>query len=289
MQSLINDSNRLEPLNFTAKVESTSNSFLKNLWNLIAKVAKKVFESISQFFGTNKFFSKREITLLRDERPSVFPNNLPLIPLTQRQVTIEASSGQMLTEDDHTKISQEPVYNKFDDSLEGLRLLSRDFAILGIDTFYEKQISTHMESIQSIGPSLPPFIKSIAKLVVEVGDKAAKPIYKKFAEQKAQTIDPTLKKIFRILIRPDQNELRQKLAAHLQEALTDAVFGDDITAADYIDPLVSWFSNSELQRAPLSDLFNSKLDKNVSKNCSNKQSDSGIQKSMQAKESSFSY
>jgi hypothetical protein len=87
-----------------------------------------------------------------------------------------------------------------------------------------------------------------------MGDKASKPLFKKFSEQKAQTIDPALQKIFKTLLKPDLNHLREKLTAYLNENLADRTFEKGISASDYVNPLLNWLSTSEEQRPPLKEL-----------------------------------
>ena len=141
----------------------------------------------------------------------------------------------------------------FDENLENLRAFIREFSVLGIDVIYEKHIHEYIDSAQTMAPSLPPIIKSAAKLLVEIGDKATKPLFKKFATQKAQTIDPALQKIFGILLKPDQEVLKEKLSKHLHETLEKVVFEHSLSAPDYINPILNRFSVSE--KPTLTDLF----------------------------------
>ena len=241
---------------------TTFASFFKSLWERICSISTKIFSSISHFCSTNfcspkDFFSSREVTLLRDERLKAPIENPVTENLKDKIITIETVDST-----EELKVNAEPAYLSFDPSLENLRSFIRDFSTLGIDVFYETNFINHIESAQHLAPSLPPFIKSIAKLLVEMGDKAAKPLFKKFAEQKAQTIDPALQKIFKTLLKPDINELKEKLSLHLNQMLEQTSLKENQTPADYINPILKWLSLPEGQKKPLKDLCsnNKKID-----------------------------
>lgn len=243
------------PLSFTASIpQNKAKSFLQALWQKICSVVSKIFANLTNFLSVKHFFTSREITLLRDERSRFTPTSPPPSPpLADKNITVQTpSSTSPICTLEAPKHNPEPVYRTYDPTLENLREFIKDFSILGIDVIYEKHIVEHLESVQTVAPSLPPIIKSVAKLVVEMGDKAAKPLFKRFAEQKAQTIDPALQKIFTILLKPDYNIFREKLSKFLT---TTTTFPKDACPTDYITPLLTWFSTPENQRVPFSELY----------------------------------
>lgn len=250
-------SNEVKALPFTASIPAKSSpSFFQKLWQKICSFVSGIFKAIGNAFGKlfngQEFFSKREIRLLRDER---LPQTLPLTPLTVRKVKVQKPTETNDLPSKEPVRNPEPVYNSFDKPLEDLRAFTRDFAGLGIDVLYENKMQESLKSAQDLAPSLPPFIKSIAKLLVEMGEKASKPLFKKFAEQKTQVIDPALRKIFKTLIKADQNKLRDNLTLHL--AGNPALAGVD-NASAYIKPIVDWISLPKDQRKPLTEIYTSK-------------------------------
>lgn len=233
--------------------------FIKSLWQKISAIASRFFATLSHFCAARSFFSAKEITLLRDDRPNTRQPPAYLGHLKDKSFSIQTPIIESALLQD-SKINQEPLYLTFDDSLENLRAFLREFSLLGVDAIYEKHIVEHLESAQTLAPSLPPIIKSIAKLLVEMGDKAAKPLFKKFAQQKAQTIDPALQKIFNLLLKPDLNDVRDKLSIYLHEELANAPIRKGLTSADYVDPLLKWFLKPEGQNQSLVDLFSGTKD-----------------------------
>lgn len=259
--------NAPKPLSCTETLLYAPIYVIKKIWQTISAIASTIFSCLSSLCSPREFFNSREITLLRDERTSRNPNiNIPLTPLIDRTITVKNPTNNPLLDDEPIN-NQEPKYIAFDDSLENLRSFTREFSVLGVDVLYENLVVDHLDTAQTIAPSLPPVIKSIAKLLVEMGDKAAKPLFKKFSEQKAQTIDPALQKIFKTLLKPDLNYLREKLCVYLTENLANRTFEEGITASDYVTPLLNWVSCCEEQRQPLNELFlkNKKLDQQLIK------------------------
>lgn len=240
------------PKTQTSKASSSFfGNIIKKIWGTISSIASSIFSTLTCCFSPRGYFNKREITLLRDERSTRSPFTIPTTPLIDR--TIIANPHTNLTSDEPFN-HQEPKYTAFDDSLENLRSFTREFSVLGVDAIYETMIVDQLDTAQTLAPSLPPVIKSIAKLLVEMGDKASKPLFKRFSEQKAQTIDPALQKIFKTLIKPDLNLLREKLTTFLNENLAKHTFKDGATsAADYIHPILNWISTAEEQRPPLNE------------------------------------
>jgi hypothetical protein len=239
------------------QLHATSPSFFRILCDKIYNLVSKIFACITCKGIKTTFFNAREIKLLRDDRLNKIPLHEPaLLTFPEKEISIETSQG--LSADITT--NSEPPYTFFCDQLEELRLFIREFSVLGINVIYENYLASHIESTQTLAPSLQKPIKSIAKLVVEIGDKAAKPLYKKFSEQKAKIIDPTLQKLFKTLIKADHNELREKLKAHLKGTISSTNLQSNLSASDYIDPLLDWFCTNEDQRKPLLEYY---LNKNV--------------------------
>lgn len=200
-------------LPFTASISpAVPSSLFQRLWKRICSVVKKIFSSLSNFGGARDFFTAKEITFLRDDRFLTPLSSTRPQPLIDKKITIETNTPNQPLVIDEAQKNKEPIYREFDETLENLRAFVRDFAVLGIDVFYENHIVNCLESARKLAPSFPPVIKSVAKLLIEMGDKAAKPLFKKFAEQKARTIDPALQKIFNMLLKPDQNDVREKLS-----------------------------------------------------------------------------
>lgn len=235
---------------------------IKKMWSVISAIASSVFSGFSRLCFPKEFFNSREITLLQDKRSIRHFPIAPANPLIDKTITIFPSTP--LLSDEHVN-HQEPNYIAFDDSLENLRAFTREFSVLGIDVLYENLIVDQLETVQAFAPSLPPVIKSISKLLVEMGDKASKPLFKRFSEQKTQTIDPALQKIFRTLLKPDLNVLRDRLSTYLNENLANQSFDEDLSALDYVNPVLNWISTSEEQRPPLNECLNKnkKLDQTI--------------------------
>jgi hypothetical protein len=234
---------------------------IRKLWEVVSSVASAIFSTFTCCCFPKEFFNSREITLLRDERSTRNPpSTLPLTPLIDRNITDKTPTEPLPSDEPFNH--KEPKYNVFDDSLENFRSFSREFSVLGIDVLYENMVVDNLDTVQTIAPSIPPIIKSVAKLLVEMGDKASKPLFKRFSEQKAQTIDPALQKIFKTLLKPDLNLLREKLSVFLNEKLTDHPFEEEVSAADYVNSILNWVSTSEDQRPTLDEwlLKNKKWD-----------------------------
>lgn len=229
---------------------------IKKLWEVISKITMTIFSDLTSLCSPKQFFNLREITLLRDERSTNSPSTIPLTPLIDKTITIKNPSITLSSDEPINHI--EPKYTVFDDSLENFREFNREFSVLGIDVLYENLVIGHLDTAQTFAPSLPPIIKSIAKLLVEMGDKASKPLFKRFSEQKTQTIDPALQKIFKTLLKPDLNLLREKLSAYLNDQLIDQTFGQNVTSLDYINLVLTWISTSEEQKQS----FNEGIHKN---------------------------
>lgn len=226
-------------------------SFFKALWQRICDLASKIFTKLTNFYSAKEFFSSREVILLRDDRTSPHTPQAPILQDKNITVTSPLNASASYTTSD-TKEPSEPPYHTYDDTLEDFRSFIREFSKMSADIIYEKHIVEHLESVQNLAPSLPPIIKSITKLLVEMGDKAAKPLFKRFAAQKAQAIDPALRKIFNILLKPDMAIFREKLSKHL---LTTTLFKEDTCPSDYINPIINWLSTPEDHRKPLNELY----------------------------------
>lgn len=218
----------------------------KQIWKKICRAVSSFFSLFSCFGRIKSVFSKREVRLLRNDRPLEAP---PPPPLNTKKIT-PVSPTDGIT-DDLSAQKPPPPYVKFDDSLEELRSFFREFAALSIDILYDKRIAEHVKAAQNFAPSMPPVVKSLAKLFVEIGDKAAKPLFQKFAEQKAQVIDPTLQKIFKTLLKSDSVVLREKLTEHLESRLAKEHLPQGISSTEYIFPIVQWMTRTDVQKKPL--------------------------------------
>jgi len=153
----------------------------------------------------------------------------------------------------------------FDPSLNELRDILKKFSGIAVDVLHDKHLSGPVETIQKAAPSLPPTIKIISKLLVEVGDKAAKPIFQRFSEQKQQVIDPALQKIFNLLIKEDYSALREQLTIHLQTVLEKKLPSKGKLPSDYIKPIVQWATSPDAQKGlfPANMVIKQDLDMNL--------------------------
>lgn len=225
---------------------------LQKLWQKVSRAVSRFFSFFNCFNRFKNVFSKREITLLRDERRIHIPE-IPKPPVLSDKKIVPLSPLPAVV-DIHEHAAM-PPYVTFDPELEDLRTFLRDFSSLSADELYKTKIAKQVESLQSVAPSLPPLIKSVAKLLVEMGDKAAKPLFQKFAQQKAQTIDPALQKIFKTLIKPDPLALREGLSVHLHLQLLAKPLPAGINTDDYIKPILHSFTMHEGHRKPIKDMY----------------------------------
>lgn len=240
---------------------------LSGFFSQLKKLCDKIWQAVCTFFSKisslfqpahDFFFSAREITLLRDHRlPRFAPpeGNIAAPPLKEKDVSVIAPEG--------TKKSQDspPPYKIFDEPLEGFRELIRDFSAISVDLLHEKYLASTVKSIQDTAPTFPPMIKSIAKLLIEMGDRASKPLFKRFSQQKKQVIDPALRKIFKTLLKDHgpQEKMQETLSAPLKKKLqedlkTVQLQKGQLLDKHYIDPLLNWLIHSD-HSTPLNELF----------------------------------
>lgn len=235
-------------------------SALNKLWKKVTTIATAIFAKLS----VKEVFSKREITLIRNVQPQPHaPHDAP--PLKDRNV--EVITPPPINPDEEPAVHlKTPVYIEFDESLEDFRGFLRDFSTLCVDTVFESQVADQIDTFQNMAPSLPPVLKSFVKLIIEIGDKAAKPIFQKFSQQKAQIIDPTLKKIFKTLLKPDptltqaqqiddRTALYETLLKQISTELHDLKIPTSQNLKNhYIQPILSWLLLSD-HSIPLAELF----------------------------------
>lgn len=238
----------------TKKVSKNSPNLLYRLQQLIKKIARTIasfFIHMTSSTNIKKLFRPSELRLLRDDCLRDHKKN----PLANRDIIpIQPSQNN-----DHSNIEQiQPatpagglVYSVYDDSLEYMRQFCRDFSTLVVDEVHEKYLEPKLETVQNSAHTIPPVIKPIVKLLVEMGDKASKPLFQKFAQQKASVIDPALQKIFNTLLKYDQMALRDRLFTFLKEQIDPNQLAENQQAIDYIKPLINWISDPNAQKHSL--------------------------------------
>ena len=237
-------------------------SQLKQLCHKIWQAVCSFFSQLSKIFETahSFFFTPREITLLRDhpiQRQAPPGQQATAQDLSDRKVEpIQPANDSKSTTSDNT-----PRYTTFDPSLEEFRLFMRDFSSLLVDILHEKQLAGTIKEIQNKAPTIPPIIKSIAKLLIEMGDRAAKPLFQRFSKQKSQVIDPALQMIFKTLLKGlseagDENKvlhssLKNELLATIK---TPPLQKGQQLETHYIEPILGWLLHSD-HTLPIRDLF----------------------------------
>lgn len=222
------------------------------LWNKICTIVSRIFGVLSCGKGLDNLFDQREISLLRNDRivppsslpPQLLPDHL-VIPMTTNEERPEepAQPNQVLPR------------QQFDETLEEARIFLRDLVNLTLDVIDKEHIEPQIEAFQQLAPSFPPVVKSFAKLIIEMGDKAAKPLFKKLAEQKSEVIDPTLRKMLKTLLRTGNTNLRGDLFQYLKHELERRPLPKGQKPLDYIKPIMSWIFPKENERPLLASLF----------------------------------
>jgi len=223
---------------------------------------KKIFSAVSSPFRccsctgkVKNIFTKREITLLRDDRVHSMTTSKTAASLDSKKIQEMTTNEASTIQEQPKRVNQEPLYVTFDPALESFREFVRDFAVLSVDVLYEKHIDPKLETVQNAAPSLPPLIKSIATLLIEIGDKAAKPLFQKFSQQKAQVIDPALTRIFKMLLREDSLALRDHLYASLEQTIRKESLPKGQKHEDYIKPLIAWLLHPDSQHQNVANFF----------------------------------
>jgi len=201
--------------------------------------------------SVKSFFLKPEITLIRKHDNTQLPGAPSPIEFEHKKIPHISTLPTHPTEQTTSIPTNEFSYIFYDNSLEELRCFMRDFSKLFAEEFFETQIAGQLELFQSAAPSLPAGIKTFAKLIIEVGDKAAKPIFQKYKQQKARVIDPQLAKIFRTLLKSvdgtiDRKALYELMEKQISEELKDmkAPEKQDLVK-DYIKPIINWLVRTE--------------------------------------------
>ena len=228
---------------------------LKFLWQKIHAFAVFLFKNINSNEPPKISLSDREISFLQKE---CFFEKTPTPPSPLSDRTISNFFPIPLEDESPLVHFRLPPYRHFDSSLEELRSFFRDFLKLIADKTYTQYAQTPVESIQDSAASFLSYINSISQTLIEMGDKAAKPLFQKFAEQKAQGIDPVFQKIFKKLIKPnidipittdswrDEQQFEiKKLLIELEEHVTQELKGEFIPPNEdmlrnYIRPTLEW-------------------------------------------------
>jgi hypothetical protein len=250
--------------------QAISDAFTK-LWQKVSGAVASVFANISCFSSGKFSFTHREITLLNN---IATPRRVPPPPsLDNRNIQL-VTAAPIETRVDNTTITiPEIPYVTFDPALEELRSFLKDFSVLCADHVYDESLAQKLQDAQNNASTLPSIIKSFAKLLVEVGDKAAKPIFQKFTQQKAQVIDPYLRKIFKTLLSTDPNKLEEGQTPSIEQIQKErrdlydimlkqlAVEFKDTKAPSrqnlqvhYIQPILNWLVLTD-HTVPLEELF----------------------------------
>lgn len=246
--------------------------FIKEIPRRLLQLVKKTWRAVSGVFTscfktTGALLTNRDIQWLRTERRPLRAFQIGNVqPVPPRQPSTEKVPVETPPINESAPIEPSPAYTAFDPALEELRSFARDVATLSVDEAYKQHFAQKVDKLQSSAPSIPPVIKSLTKLFVEMGDKAAKPLYRKFAEQKQELIDPTLRKVFKTLIRPDpllppeehelaKEELYRELLQQIREEFKDeGISFFQRLDRDYIEPILTWLLFSDQSR-PLSESF----------------------------------
>jgi hypothetical protein len=151
-------------------------SKLTRLLQKIRRLVSSIFCCFSCTGNVKHFFNPREITLLRSPghpqplSPPASSSGKKVAPINPKD---KNSSGNQTAK-------KEPIYHAYDDSLEGMREFLRELACLSIDVLHDKHLKAQLETVQKAAPNVAN-VKSIAMVLVEIGDKAAKPFYQKFS------------------------------------------------------------------------------------------------------------
>lgn len=237
---------------------SPASSIFNRIYQSISRAFASLIDFLSTFLPCRSFFADRKVTPTSTTLPPPLDTRDIIhktpVPIAHSQPAPETTSWPSQTTE---KVNPPPAYIAFDESLENLRQTIRELVQLTVDVIHEQQIVPYIATAQEVAPSIPPAVKSITKLLIEMGDKAAKPLFQKLASQKAQTIDAPLKKVLNLLLRIDTDEFRILLSDHLQAEIAKASLSPGQPEQDAVKLIVNWMCSPEQQKLPISDLFKS--------------------------------
>lgn len=224
---------------FAVKIVKTSR--LRQICQAVYRAVGKTFSLMGCSKGLDRLFNSQEMRLLRDDRHALLSTpqaTLPAKKVIQPRHLSSVANTPIVAENPTPQSKRGLSYVKFDDTLENGRAVIRDVSLLTLDIIHENSFEPMIESIQQMAPSIPPLVKSVAKLIIEMGDKAAKPLFKKLAERKTEVIDPAIHAILKTLIKIDSNNLRSDLFKHLQGQMEGVVLPAGQKPLHYIKPIM---------------------------------------------------
>ena len=215
-------------------------STLTRIWQTICRIAFKIFSMLGCSRSLERLFNSQELQLMRDERLALLAqphNSLPHKKLTLLKPSTMDSEIPS-NEEEPSLSSKNYSYIKYDDTLEKGREAMRDISLLTLDIIHENSFEPMVESLQQMAPSIPPLVKSTAKLLIEMGDKAAKPLFTKLAQHKTEVIEPAIKAILKTLIKIDSTTLRGDLFKYLQGQMEGVSLPPGQKSLHYIKPIM---------------------------------------------------
>lgn len=220
---------------------------------LIVRLSQKIYDSVINIFhffkrelGINKLLGQHEIKFLRNDM-----NPTQLDPALKNRITHPAQispspfipSSQM---ENPSSAQSQSLYERYDDSLEAARELTRKTAKKIYQELHAQKIKPALEKVEQSANTIPPIIKSFAELLIEMGDKAAKPLFQKLTAEKMSAIDPALKKALGVLMRVEKNKnLKAQLILYLKKEIKSVVLPSTHSPQQYIRPIVAWMFNGE--------------------------------------------
>lgn len=160
----------------------------------------------------------------------------------------------------------EPKFN--DETLDGMREFAQQMMGLTIDCIHEKYIKDPVKRFNdSFAPTLPAFLKKLAKQAVSIGAQQAKPIFdiirqyqvdKEATDQLAKILDWLL-----LNTKPENekkiDEFKEKLKEKIKDFTPENAIIDNAQQQNFCsDKLIEWLFNSDHKESPF-DLFKNEI------------------------------
>lgn len=226
-------------------------AFLKKLIQKVSSIACFIFAKLSSEKNVSGSFSKREVTLIREMHPPGLKRSSKRLETGR----LETGSGprpglgdkdiklksEIFAEVDQFKQQKIPPYIHFDESLEEFRQFLRDYCSLCIDILHASKVAKKLDSGESLSPAVSSIFKALANLFMESRDRTEKSILRKLSQQKTETIDPSLQKVFKMLVKPAL--LRKDLSDFLCSKFKEHSLANQIARDEYMRPILQYVAS----------------------------------------------
>lgn len=239
-------------------------SIIHKINGKIAQVSRKIFYSI--FFWKRPFkLTPRDMRLL-GHAAYQFAKKQPTQknPTAAPSVKVRpVSQGISLPfiDLDHPKNYEVKPSMEFDASLKDMREFFANFAGQIFECYYDQYAKKSFDSYQL--DVLPEKLKTIAKSLVQIGNKSSKPIFKLMEEKKDPLLDQLIDKgkpgidssVENILLWLIEGEKLESITKDLKKRLKKIpVPAGENLESHYVSPLLKWFFNPKSKTHPLQGL-----------------------------------